>query len=145
MNLQIKVDDDCFIPKQGTKESAGYDLIANLGEQESVTIYPLTTVKIDAGFSMELSKGYHAKIVSRSGLASKGIVVSNSPGIVDSDYRGRICVLLTNISKEPYEVKHKTRIAQMLIEEQKTVNFLKVIELSNTERGSGGFGSTGLK
>ena len=93
---------------------------------------------------MELPEGYHAKIVSRSGLASKGIVVSNSPGILDSDYRGRICVLLTNISKEPMEIKNRTRIAQMLIEKHESVIFSKVTQLSETERASGGFGSTGI-
>ena len=143
LNLNIKVDDDCFIPRQGTKEAAGYDLIANLSE-ELITLYPLTTTKIDAGFSMELPEGYHAKIVSRSGLASNGIVVSNSPGILDSDYRGRICVLLTNISKEPMEIKNRTRIAQMLIEKHESVIFSKVTQLSETERASGGFGSTGI-
>ena len=143
MNVKIKPDDDCFIPKQGSKEAAGYDLIANLGDKELITIYPLTTIKIDVGFSLELSVGYHAKIVSRSGLASKGIVVANSPGIVDSDYTGRVCVLLSNLSKEPYEITNKSRIAQMIIEEHKVVNFLKVIQLTETERGSGGFGSTG--
>jgi dUTP pyrophosphatase len=124
LNLNIKVDDDCFIPRQGTKEAAGYDLIANLNE-ELITLYPLTTTKIDAGFSMQLPEGYHAKIVSRSGLASKGLVVANAPGIIDSDY-------------------NRTRIAQMLIEKHESVIFSKVTQLSETERASGGFGSTGI-
>lgn len=74
---------------------------------------------------MQLPEGYHAKIVSRSGLASKGLVVANAPGIIDSDYTGKICVLLTNISKEPMEIKNRTRIAQMLIEKHESVIFQK--------------------
>ena len=144
--IQVKVicDEECFIPKKGSLEAAGYDIVCNLNNVDEVTIFPLDTFLFDAGFSMEISKGYHAKIVSRSGLAKKGLVVTNAPGIVDSDYRGRICVLLTNISKEPIQIKNKSRVAQMLIEKHEDIEFLTTTNLSDTERGSGGFGSTGL-
>lgn len=144
-SLQVKIicENSIFLPKKGSKEAAGYDLVCNLFNLEQVSIYPLETVLLDAGFSMELQNGYHAKIVSRSGLAKKGLIVTNAPGIIDSDYRGAVRVLLTNISKEPIIIENKTRIAQMLIEKHEEANFIQVTNLSETERAAGGFGSTG--
>jgi dUTP pyrophosphatase len=135
-------EDLFFIPEKSTIGSLGLDIKAKL-EEEEITIYPLDTIKIKAGFSLAVPNGYHAKIVSRSGLSSKGIVVSNSPGIIDSDYRGEICVLLTNTGKNPYKLANKTRVAQMFFDKNLDTEFIFVTSLDQTERGAGGFGSTG--
>jgi dUTP pyrophosphatase len=135
-------EDLFFIPEKSTIGSLGLDIKAKL-EEEEITIYPLDTIKIKAGFSLAIPNGYHAKIVSRSGLSSKGIVVSNSPGIIDSDYTGEICVLLTNTGKNPYKLANKTRVAQMFFDKNLDTEFIFVTSLDQTERGAGGFGSTG--
>ena len=141
--IQILCEDLFFIPEKSTIGSLGLDIKAKL-EEEEITIYPLDTIKIKAGFSLAVPNGYHAKIVSRSGLSSKGIVVSNSPGIIDSDYRGEICVLLTNTGKNPYKLANKTRVAQMFFDKNLDTEFIFVTSLDQTERGAGGFGSTGV-
>jgi dUTP pyrophosphatase len=135
-------EDLFFIPEKSTAGSLGLDLKAKL-EEDEITIYPLDTIKVKAGFSLAIPNGYHAKIVSRSGLSSKGIVVTNSPGIIDSDYRGEICVLLTNTGKNPYKLANKTRVAQMFFDKNLDAEFVFVTSLDKTERGTGGFGSTG--
>lgn len=140
--IQILCEDLFFIPEKSTVGSLGLDLKAKL-EEDEITIYPLDTIKVKAGFSLAIPNGYHAKIVSRSGLSSKGIVVSNSPGIIDSDYRGEICVLLTNTGKNPYKLANKTRVAQMFFDKNLDTEFVFVTSLDQTERGAGGFGSTG--
>ena len=140
--IQILCEDLFFVPEKSTIGSLGLDIKAKL-EEEEITIYPLDTIKIKAGFSLAIPNGYHAKIVSRSGLSSKGIVVSNSPGIIDSDYRGEICVLLTNTGKNPYKLANKTRVAQMFFDKNLDTEFIFVTSLDQTERGAGGFGSTG--
>jgi len=140
--IQILCEDLFFIPEKSTIGSLGLDIKAKL-EEEEITIYPLDTIKIKAGFSLAIPNGYHAKIVSRSGLSSKGIVVSNSPGIIDSDYTGEICVLLTNTGKNPYKLANKTRVAQMFFDKNLDTEFIFVTSLDKTERGTGGFGSTG--
>jgi dUTP pyrophosphatase len=140
--IQILCEDLFFIPEKSTIGSLGLDIKAKL-EEEEITIYPLDTIKIKAGFSLAIPNGYHAKIVSRSGLSSKGIVVSNSPGIIDSDYTGEICVLLTNTGKNPYKLANKTRVAQMFFDKNLDTEFIFVTSLDQTERGAGGFGSTG--
>ena len=144
LQIQILCDDAEFLPKKSSAGALGLDLKANLGVDE-IVLNPLETVMIKAGFSIAIPDGYHAKIVSRSGMSSKGIIVTNAPGIIDSDYRGDICVLLTNIGKHPYKLENKTRIAQMFFEKNIESEFVFVKELSKTERGSGGFGSTGNK
>jgi len=140
--IQILCEDLFFIPEKSTAGSLGLDLKAKL-EEDEITIYPLDTIKVKAGFSLAIPNGYHAKIVSRSGLSSKGIVVTNSPGIIDSDYRGEICVLLTNTGKNPYKLANKTRVAQMFFDKNLDAEFVFVTSLDKTERGTGGFGSTG--
>ena len=93
----------------------------------TLILNPLETIKIKAGFSVAVPDGYHAKIVSRSGMSSKGIVVTNAPGIIDSDYRGDICVLLTNIGKQPYKLENKARIAQMFFD--KNIKNISAIDI----------------
>ena len=142
--LQVKIicEDNEFMPVKATKGSLGLDLKDKL-ESDEIILNPLETVKIKAGFSIAIPDGYHAKIVSRSGMSSKGIIVTNAPGIIDSDYRNDICVLLTNIGKQPYKLENKTRVAQMFFEKNVDTEFVFVTSLDQTER-TGGFGSTGV-
>jgi dUTP pyrophosphatase len=142
LQIEIVCDDNEFIPVRATKGSLGLDLKAKL-ESDEIVLNPLETVKIKAGFSIAIPDGYHAKIVSRSGMSSKGIIVTNAPGIIDSDYRSDICVLLTNIGKFPYKIENKSRIAQMFFEKNIDTEFVQVTSLNETER-AGGFGSTGV-
>lgn len=142
LQIEIVCDDNEFIPVRATKGSLGLDLKAKLDTDELI-LNPLETVKIKAGFSIAIPDGYHAKIVSRSGMSSKGIIVTNAPGIIDSDYRNDICVLLTNIGKFPCKIENKTRIAQMFFEKNIDTEFVQVTSLNGTER-VGGFGSTGV-
>lgn len=142
LQIEIVCDDNEFIPVRATKGSLGLDLKAKLDADE-IILNPLETIKIKAGFSIAIPDGYHAKIVSRSGMSSKGIIVTNAPGIIDSDYRNDICVLLTNIGKQPYKLENKTRVAQMFFEKNIDTEFVQVTSLNETER-AGGFGSTGV-
>ena len=111
-----------------------------------LTIFPGQIALIPTGFTTAIPEGYEAQIRPRSGLAIKhGITVVNSPGTIDSDYRGEVKVALINISKEPYVIFRGDRIAQMVISKVETVAVIEVDELDDTERGDGGFGSTGVK
>lgn len=131
-------------PEYETPESAGMDLRANI--EDDVILYPLDRILIPTGLSIALPKGFEAQIRPRSGLALKfGVTVLNSPGTIDSDYRGEIKVLLVNISDTPFTIKKGERIAQMVISSYQKVNFIRVENLDKTERGDGGFGHTGVK
>lgn len=144
LRVEIICEDKEFMPIRLTKGSLGLDLKAKLDSDE-IVLNPLETTKIKAGFSIAIPDGYHAKIVSRSGMSSKGIIVTNAPGIIDSDYRAEICILLTNIGKQPFKLENKTRVAQMFFEKNIDEEFVHVTTLKETDRGSGGFGSTGAK
>ena len=112
--------------------------------KESITLNSLERMLVPTGLYMEIPKGFEAQIRPRSGLALKhGITCLNSPGTIDADYRGEIGVILANLSKEPFEIKNGDRIAQMVIAKHETVSWELVEELSISERGEGGFGSTG--
>ena len=129
-------------PAYATPLSAGMDLKANL--LEPVTIGPLERTMVPTGLFIALPEGYEAQIRPRSGLAAKyGVTVTNAPGTVDADYRGEICVLLVNLSKEPFTINPGERIAQMVIARHEKIEWEPVEELDATERGAGGFGSTG--
>ena len=129
-------------PEYKTEGSAGMDLYDN-GTFET-TIAPLQRVLVPTGIFISLPKGYEAQIRPRSGLAAKnGITVLNTPGTIDSDYRGEIKVMLINLSKENFVLKPGERIAQMVIAKHERVEWEKVEELDETDRGDGGFGSTG--
>ena len=120
------------------------DLRANL--DEPITIAPLQRVLVPTGLFMALPAGYEAQVRPRSGLAiKKGITVLNSPGTVDADYRGEVCVILVNLSSEPFVVNDGERIAQMVIAKHETVEWTLVETLDETERGAGGFGHSGTK
>lgn len=129
------------LPKYQTKQSAGMDLYANL--DESITLKSLERKLIPTGLFLELPEGLEAQIRPRSGLAIKnGITVLNAPGTIDADYRGEIGVILVNLASENFTINNGDRIAQMVIAKYKTAEWEEVSEISETERGAGGFGST---
>ncbi|MCQ2351142.1 MAG: dUTP diphosphatase [Paludibacteraceae bacterium] len=132
------------LPAYATPLSAGLDLRANL--QSPVTLNPMERKLIPTGLFIELPQGYEAQIRPRSGLAlKKGITVLNTPGTIDADYRGEIGVILINLSNEPFLIESGERICQMVIAKHETAEFVEVAELSDTERGAGGFGHTGKR
>lgn len=131
------------LPEYKTVLSAGMDLKANISEP--MKINPLERTLIPTGLFIQLPEGYEAQIRPRSGLALKqGLTVLNSPGTVDADYTGEIGVILANISNNPVIVNPGDRIAQMVVTKHEKVEWTEVTELDNTERGDGGFGSTGV-
>ena len=130
------------LPEYATEGSAGIDIMAAI--QEPISIGPGERILVPSGFKLEIPVEYEVQIRPRSGLAIKhGITVLNSPGTIDSDYRGEIGIILINHSKNKFIVNPKDRIAQMVICKVTKMNLVKVSLLNNTERGSGGFGSTG--
>lgn len=132
------------LPAYATPQSAGMDLRANIGE--SITLRPMERKLIPTGLYMALPAGYEAQVRPRSGLALKhGITVLNSPGTIDADYRGEVMVLLVNLSAEDFVVNDGERIAQMVIARHETAVFAEVTELDETERGTGGYGHTGVE
>lgn len=137
--VRIVADSDQFIPANHHTTDAGADIKSSI----DITLQPNKVEMVDAGFSAEIPDGYHAKIVARSSMGKRGILVPNSPGIIDSSYRGRICVLLLNLSGQPYEIKKGDRIAQWLLDKNQLYCWESVEKLSETERGTGGFGSSG--
>ncbi len=133
------------LPKYQTRQSAGLDLMAHLDEAEVIQIKPLERKLIGTGLHIALPEGYEAQIRPRSGLALKnGITVLNTPGTIDADYRGEIKVVLINLSNEDFEVRNGDRIAQMVINQFEQIEFKVVDSLNETERGSGGYGHTGV-
>ena len=132
------------LPGYATDQSAGVDLRANLSEP--ITLKPLQRCLVPTGLYMALPKGVEAQVRPRSGLAiKKGISVLNSPGTIDADYRGEVCVILVNLSSEDYVVEDGERIAQMVIARHEQAEWQEVDVLDETERGAGGFGHTGKK
>lgn len=141
MDIKIRLlTDSAVIPTSGSKYSAGYDLYAD----EDVYIEANKTVKISTGIAMEIPNGCFGGIYARSGLATKqGLRPSNCVGVVDSDYRGEIIVALHNDSDQLRHVEKGDRIAQLIIQPFVSAEFVKVEKLEDTERGNGGFGSSG--
>lgn len=143
MNVQIINKSKHQIPAYETEQSAGMDLRANLNE--SITLKPLERAIIKTGLFIALPAGFEAQVRPRSGLAAKkGITVLNSPGTVDADYRGEIGVILVNLSKEDFIVNDGERIAQLVIAKHERISWQEVEVLNETDRGAGGFGSTGV-
>ena len=144
MNVKIKkLYDNAVIPTEGSKKAAGHDLYACLDSDE-VVIYPHTTLLVKTGIAMEIPEGYYGGVYARSGLSSKkGLRPGNCVGVIDSDYRGEIKVPLHNDSDIVQSIKTGDRIAQLIIQPYLNVEFEEADELSNTERGSGGFGHSG--
>ena len=130
------------LPAYATDLSAGMDLRANL--DEPIVLKPLERTLVPTGLFMALPAGYEAQVRPRSGLAiKKGITVLNSPGTIDADYRGEVCVILVNLSSEPFTIADGERIAQMVIARHEQIEWQPVEVLGETERGAGGFGHTG--
>ena len=143
--MQIKIINRSHhpLPKYETSLSAGMDLRAFLPDGP-VTLRPLERTLVKTGLFMELPAGYEAQVRPRSGLAlKKGITVLNSPGTIDADYRGEICVILINLSHEDFVINDGERIAQMVIARHEQAEIIEVTELTDTDRGTGGFGHTG--
>jgi len=131
------------LPAYATELSAGMDLRANL--TEPIVLKPLQRCLIPTGLFIALPEGYEAQVRPRSGLALKrGITVLNSPGTIDADYRGEVCVILVNLSAEEFVIEDGERIAQMVVARHEQVEWETVVMLSETERGAGGFGHTGV-
>lgn len=130
------------LPAYETIQSAGMDLRANL--EAPITLQPMQRCLVPTGLFMALPAGFEAQVRPRSGLAiKKGITVLNSPGTIDADYRGEVCVILINLSQEPFVINDGERIAQMVIAKYEQVTWSQVEVLDETERGAGGFGHTG--
>jgi dUTP pyrophosphatase len=145
-NIQINIinQSDNELPAYATEGSAGMDLRANL--QQPVILQSLERALLPTGLFIELPEGYEAQVRPRSGLAIKqGITCLNTPGTIDSDYRGEIKVILINLSKETQTITHGDRIAQMVIASVTKADLLLVQQLNSTLRGDGGFGHTGKK
>ena len=144
MKIKVVNKSKHTLPQYATPLSAGMDIRANL--ELPVVLQPLERKLIPTGLYIELPEGYEAQIRPRSGLAiKKGITVLNSPGTIDADYRGEICVILVNLSAEAFEIQDGERICQMVIAQHAQAEWIEVEELGSTERGAGGFGHTGKR
>ena len=144
--MQIKIinKSNHELPNYETIASAGMDLRANISEP--ITLKSLERTIVKTGLFIELPIGFEAQVRPRSGLAAKkGITVLNSPGTVDADYRGEIGVILVNLSNEDFVIENGERIAQLIIAKHERAEWQETIELTETSRGEGGFGSTGVK
>jgi dUTP pyrophosphatase len=145
--VDIVADSDFFIPVYKTEGAAACDLRANIEKNDAghdfISIMPNQTEVIDVGFSMAIPRGWEAQIRVRSSLAIMGLQVTNSPGTIDSDYRGRVKVIVNSTSKHIIKISHGDRFAQMLIKPVWQIDWQKVQELDATTRNTGGFGSTG--
>ena len=131
-------------PAYATEYSAGMDLKANI--EQPIILGSLDRAMVPTGLFIELPEGYEAQVRPRSGLAAKhGVTVTNAPGTIDADYRGEVCVLLVNLGREPFIINPGERIAQMVVARHERVEWEEVEELGVSERGAGGFGSTGTK
>ncbi len=143
MNVKIINKSKHQLPSYATEMSAGMDLRANI--DEPIVLHPMQRVLVPTGLFMALPDGYEAQVRPRSGLAiKKGVTVLNTPGTIDADYRGEVCVILVNLSNEPFTITDGERIAQMIIARYEKIDWTSVETLDDTERGAGGFGHTGV-
>ncbi|WP_298923321.1 dUTP diphosphatase [uncultured Allomuricauda sp.] len=144
MKIKIINTSNHQLPHYETLASAGMDLRANIAEP--ITLKSLERAIVPTGIFIELPVGYEAQVRPRSGLAAKkGITVLNAPGTVDADYRGEVGVILVNLSADDFTIENGERIAQMVIAKHERAEWVKVDSLSETDRGAGGFGSTGTQ
>ena len=144
LNVQIINKSKHPLPAYATKQSAGMDIRANL--DEPITLAPMQRCLVPTGLFISLPEGFEAQMRPRSGLAiKKGITLLNSPGTIDADYRGEICIILINLSSEAFVIEDGERIAQMVIARHEQALWQEVEVLDDTERGAGGFGHTGKK
>ena len=143
MKVQVINKSKHQLPAYATGLSAGMDLRANI--DSPIELQPLQRALVPTGLFIALPEGYEAQVRPRSGLAiKKGITVLNSPGTIDADYRGEVCVILVNLSSEPFTITDGERIAQMVVARHEQVEWSEVEVLDDTERGAGGFGHTGV-
>ncbi|NTV03132.1 MAG: dUTP diphosphatase [Chlorobiaceae bacterium] len=139
----VRLNQNAALPAYATSHAAGMDVSACL--DEPVTVAPFSTALVPTGFAIELPEGYEAQLRPRSGLALRHMIsLPNTPATIDADYRGEVRVILINYGKEPFTVSHGDRIAQMVVARVDRVVFEEVGALSETRRGSGGFGHTGV-
>lgn len=140
-------DGDIPLPRYATKGAAGMDLYANFDTNKrgrGVTLMPGGRALIPTGLMMEIPRGFEMQVRPRSGLALRhGVTVANAPGTIDSDYRGEIAVILINLGHETFDITHGDRIAQIVLAPVTHVSWVETVKLDKTERGAGGFGSTG--
>ena len=142
MKIKIINKSEHALPEYKTADAAGMDLVANI--EETIVLNSLERTLVPTGLYLEIPKGFEAQVRPRSGLAlKKGVTCLNAPGTIDADYRGEVGVILANLSKEPFEIKNGDRIAQLVIAKHETIEWEPVSELSDSDRGAGGFGSTG--
>ena len=137
-----KIRESAIIPEYKTSHSSGADVFTCLNED--MTIKPFEIKMVPTGLIIEIEPGFEVQIRPRSGLASQGITVANAPGTIDSDYRGEVNILLINLGQQEFNIKHGFRIAQMIAAKTERAEFAEESNLSETKRGSGGFGSTGI-
>ena len=147
--IQVTWDDgadrDLGLPKYASDGAAGADLRANFSDRGSIVVEPGARFLVPTGLRLAIPDGFEVQVRPRSGLALKhGITLPNSPGTIDSDYRGPLGVIVMNAGSEPFVIAHGDRIAQMVVAPVVRVAFEEVAELSDTQRGDGGFGSTGV-
>ncbi|MDN6280230.1 MAG: dUTP diphosphatase [Psychroflexus sp.] len=144
MNIKIHNKSSNPLPSYETKFSAGVDLRANISED--ILLKPFERCLVKTGIFLEIPEAYEAQVRPRSGLAiKKGISLVNSPGTIDADYRGEIGVILINMSQDDFKITQGDRIAQLVFAKCEQANWIEVEQLNETERGAGGFGSTGEK
>lgn len=144
MKIEIVNKSRWDVPAYATPQSAGVDLRADI--ETSIILKPLERAMVPTGLYMAIPAGYEGQVRPRSGLAAKkGVTVLNTPGTIDADYRGEIRVILVNLSNQDFEIVPGERIAQMVFARHEVAEFIEVEELDATERGAGGFGSTGTK
>jgi dUTP pyrophosphatase len=142
MELKIKkLSKDAILPQYKTSQSAGMDLCSN----EDAALKPMEIRLISTGLSLEIENSFEAQVRPRSGLALKGITVVNSPGTIDSDYRGEVKIILINLGKEEFNIAKGDRIAQLILSRVERAVIKESDELNITQRGDGGFGSTGIR
>ena len=132
------------LPAYATALSAGLDVRAD--NAEPIVLKPLGRAMVPTGLYLEIPAGYEVQVRPRSGLAAKkGVTVLNAPGTIDADYRGEVCVILVNLGAEDFVIERSERIAQLVLARHEVIEWEEVSELADTERGAGGFGSTGAK
>lgn len=149
MNVPLpvkKLNPRAIIPEYHTADAVAFDAPACLPEGEEMVVMPGEQVLIPTGLAFAIPKGFELRVSPRSGQAAKkAISIRNSPGIIDPDYRGELMIIFVNNAKEPFPIKHGDRVAQIKLSLAPRAEFVEVEELPETERGEGGFGSTGLK
>ena len=144
MKVKVINKSENSLPQYATPLSAGMDVRA--ANEQPIKIDPLQRAIVPTGLFLEIPAGYEVQVRPRSGLAAKkGITVLNAPGTIDADYRGEVCVILVNLSSEPFVVENGERIAQLVLSRHKCIEWDECRSLSESERGDGGFGSTGVK